>query len=108
MHVPLSFWRAGSWARRFSFALLLLSLGLSACSLAGDVTPPPGSNSSVGSVAATNLPAATAGLAASQAAPTSATSAVFPAEQPAAQEGGLLYLQHCSPCHGDKGAGDGN
>jgi mono/diheme cytochrome c family protein len=27
---------------------------------------------------------------------------------PAAQEGGLLYLQHCAPCHGDKGAGNGS
>ena len=87
-------------------ALCLLALALSACSLAGDVTPPPGATSSLGlAPAATDLPA-TADAAAVQ--PTSATSAFYPAAAPAAQAGGLLYLQHCAPCHGDKGAGDGS
>jgi mono/diheme cytochrome c family protein len=99
-----SFARHG--CRRFSLLLFLsLSLFLSACSLAGDVTPPPGTNTTISSgPAATGLPA-TANAAAAQ--PTSATSAFYPAAMPAAQEGGLLYAQHCAPCHGDKGAGNG-
>jgi mono/diheme cytochrome c family protein len=103
--------RAGSWGRQLVFAFCLLALSLSACSLAGDVTPPPGSNSSLSSgPAATGLPATSEGVGASptSAAPSSATSAIFPAAMPSAQEGGLLYLQHCSPCHGDKGAGGGS
>jgi mono/diheme cytochrome c family protein len=101
--------RRRSWQLAFAFCLVLLSL--SACSLAGDVTPPPGSNSTISSgPAATGLPATVAGAGASATsdAPTSATSAMYPAAMPAAQEGGLLYLQHCSPCHGDKGAGGGS
>src|SRR5438045_5351162 len=87
-------------------ALCLLALGLSACSLAGDVTPPPGATSSLGlGPAPTNLPA-TAQAAVVQ--PTSATSAFYPAAAPAAQAGGQLYLQHCAPCHGNNGAGDGS
>src|SRR2546425_1583815 len=80
--------------RRFSI-ILYLSLFLSACSLAGDVTPPPGTNTINSSgPAATGLPA-TADAAAEQ--PTSATSAFYPGAMPAAQEGGLLYVQHCAP-----------
>jgi mono/diheme cytochrome c family protein len=106
-----SLWRACARARQFSFALFLLSLALSACSLAGDVTPPPGSNSSLSSgPVSTGQPVTGGGegTAPTEAAPTSATSALFPASLPAAQAGGLLYIQHCTPCHGDKGAGDGN
>ncbi len=107
MLVLWSFWRACSRGRQLGFALLLLSLGLSACSLAGDVTPPPGATSSPR--VATSLPATVggSGAGATGTAPTSATSALFPSARPAAQAGGLLYLQHCAPCHGNKGAGDG-
>src|SRR5262245_3676677 len=103
MLAPWTPWRAGARPRLLGFALFVISLGLSACSLAGDVTPPPGTDTSLGSgAAATSLPAGTA------AAPTSATSALFPAAAPAAQEGGQLYLQHCASCHGDQGAGNGS
>ncbi len=101
-------------ARLAGCALCLSALAaLSACSLAGDVTPPPGSNSTISSGPATTALPATAeaaGPAASAAAvqPTSATGAIYPAALPAAQEGGLLYVQHCSTCHGDTGAGGGS
>ena len=100
MLVLWSFWRACRRGQPLGFVLILLSLGLAACSLAGDVTPPPGATSSLG-LTATSLPGT------SETAPTSATSALFPAALPAAQEGGVLYLEHCAACHGDKGAGDG-
>ncbi|MEP7359230.1 MAG: cytochrome c, partial [Anaerolineales bacterium] len=67
-----------------------------------DVTPPPGSSASLG-----DSPVPT-GLPSTAAQPTSATSALFPASRPAAQAGGLLFAQHCAPCHGEKGAGDGS
>ena len=87
------------------FLFLSLSLFLSSCSLAGDVTPPPGTNSSISSgPVATGLPTIDATAAAQ---PTGATSSAFPAQIPAAQEGGLLYLQHCAACHGNTGSGGG-
>jgi mono/diheme cytochrome c family protein len=83
-----------------TITLCLSAVLLAACSLAGDVTPPQ-ATSSLGLGAA-----ATGDAAVVQ--PTSATSSFFPASAPSAQAGGVLYLQHCSACHGDKGAGDGS
>src|SRR5260221_5826429 len=85
-------------------AMYLLAVALSACSLAGDVTRPPGATSALGLGPAASSVPGTADAAGAQ--PTSATSAFYPSAAPAAQAGGLLYLQHCAPCHGDKGAGD--
>src|SRR5260221_4114122 len=73
-------------ALRHLSLFLFLALFLAACSLAGDVTPLPGATSSLGSGPATGLPAT--------AEPTSATSAIYPEARPAAQDGGLLYVQH--------------
>jgi mono/diheme cytochrome c family protein len=43
------------------------------------------------------------------AAPTAAVVDVgYPAEAPAASAGGLLFLEHCEPCHGPAGAGGGS
>ena len=66
---------------------------LSACSLAGDVTPPPGQTG----------PLPTAGFT-----PTPALADLgYPLAPPAAAEGGLLFLEHCAACHGPSGQGDG-
>ncbi len=102
--------RASLPARVLGFALLVPALALAGCSLAGDVTPPPGSNSSIssGPVGTTVGAGPVATEASATAQPTSATSALYPASLPAAMDGGLLYLQHCAPCHGDKGQGDGS
>ena len=98
--------RSCGWRLLAPAAVGILALLFSACSLAGDVTPPPGATSSLGQVAsATDLPA-TSQAAAGQ--PTSVNSDFFPQSPPASQDGGLLYVQHCAPCHGDTGAGDGN
>jgi mono/diheme cytochrome c family protein len=105
MHAYESVRRACARSWQLGFALCLATFALSACSLASDVTPPPGANSSISSgPLPTGLPA----TADASAQPTSATSAFFPAAMPSALDGGLLYLQHCAPCHGDKGAGGGS
>ena len=109
MHACQTTRRAGARSRPLGFAACLVALALSACSLAGDVTPPPGATSSLGLGPAAIGPAATQDATAIAAAgqPTSATSSFYPDARPAAQDGGLLYVQHCAPCHGDKGAGGG-
>ncbi|MGH2520861.1 MAG: c-type cytochrome [Anaerolineales bacterium] len=61
---------------------------LTACSLAEDLTPPPG-------------------LALTQAAAATASGPAFPETQPNASAGAALYVQHCAACHGDSGKGDG-
>lgn len=99
--------RQRSFAWRFSFStvsfgvsVLLLSL-LSACSLAGDVTPPPGQASvSATSVAArpTSIPTPAANIDVSQR---------VPLIRPSAAEGAVLYAAHCVDCHGPTGNGGG-
>lgn len=95
------------YARRSSFAIVSLGLSLvvlsllSACSLAGDVTPPPGqSASSVTSVAPqpTSVPTAITNLNVSQG---------VPPIRPSAAEGAVLYADHCADCHGPTGNGGG-
>ena len=89
-----------------AFALLtFILIFISACNLAGDITPPPA-------------------LATQQAIlpkPTPLPSTSIPADEPEANEvisppeqapdlmnGGLIYAEKCEPCHGDTGMGDGS
>lgn len=67
-------------------AILVGSLLLTGCSLAGDITPPPA-------------------LATVQMAQPVAT--VQAAHRPDITRGAALYSEHCAPCHGINGLGDG-
>ncbi len=71
--------------------LLLLAVVLSGCSLAGDITPPPGSE----------LPAPEVTYQPTAASP------VYPLVPPNLVTGEALYNHECSQCHGQKGLGDG-
>lgn len=68
---------------------LLLALGLGACnfSLAGDITPPPGSELSAGEVTPAPVD--------------------YPTGLPDPQNGAQIYTEKCAACHGDRGLGDG-
>lgn len=72
-----------------------MALLLAGCSLAGDVTPPPG--------VPTLVPAGTA-------LPTAApiVEPLVPEARPVAFDGGTLYQEHCAPCHGPTGSGGGS
>jgi len=93
----------------YLLGILLLGFGIfiSSCSLAGDVTPPPGSSS----VSVNNPPPAeitAQSPAANQ--PTVApvdVSNVFPLTLPSAAEGSVIFADHCAECHGATGKGDG-
>lgn len=74
---------------KIALLILLFSL-LTACSLAEDITPPPGSEVKVASV--------------TQSAP---LEAVYPLVPPDAVSGKEIYLEKCAPCHGESGLGDG-
>lgn len=63
-----------------------VTLLLSACSLADDITPPPGYQSPV--------PQPTAGP-------------VFPVSAPDVAAGAAIFAEKCAPCHGITGMGDG-
>jgi mono/diheme cytochrome c family protein len=69
---------------------LLFMIGLSACGvdLAGDITPPPGLQSTTASQPVPNTVA-------------------FPLVPPDASQGQAIYSENCAPCHGDTGQGDG-
>jgi len=69
----------------FGFA----ALGLGACSLAGDVTPPPGLE------AAQPLPASTE------------PPLIAPRQAPDLAAGQEIFAEKCEPCHGSQGLGDG-
>ncbi len=73
---------------RHTFILAIAATLLAACNftLAADVTPPPGY------VAPT--PAPTLGP-------------LFPASAPDIENGALIYVEKCAPCHGATGLGDG-
>jgi mono/diheme cytochrome c family protein len=73
---------------RLIAALLLCSVGLSACSfsLATDLTPPPGY--------VPPTPVATLGPS-------------YPAEPPDSAAGAAIFAEKCAPCHGATGMGDG-
>jgi len=75
--------------RALPFLLILVSLGLGACSLAGDITPPPG-------------------LEAIPSGPTApAPSLTAPRQPPDLNAGATLFAERCAPCHGPTGRGDG-
>jgi mono/diheme cytochrome c family protein len=74
-----------------AFILIGLVVLLSACSLAANITPPPGSE-----IQATQ-----------QATKVVTTSSLYPIVPPDLENGAKLYGQECSPCHGTRGMGDG-
>lgn len=71
--------------------MLLLSLFLSACSLAEDITPPPGAGQ----------------MAVSQQQPQVTNGPVFPLVPPSPADGQAIFAEKCAPCHGPVGLGDG-
>ncbi|HVN53347.1 MAG TPA: c-type cytochrome [Anaerolineaceae bacterium] len=75
---------------KFRAWIILFAAGftLSACSLAEDITPPPGYRPPT------------------EAAPVS-TGPTYPLVAPNPGRGASLYAQHCVPCHGASGKGDG-
>lgn len=85
---------------RLYVLLALAALALTGCSLAGDVTPPPGGSSGGDSVA----PRAVAPQV--DVAPVSANS--FPSAAPSIVQGATVYAEHCAACHGPTGRGDGD
>ncbi len=99
-------------ARRLALCLLAAA-ALSACSLAGDITPPPGARqlASEPTRPAVITPAATltAGPSATAAAsaPVNVAADSLPVNRPSAARGAALYAEHCAPCHGDTGNADG-
>ncbi|MBL8056377.1 MAG: c-type cytochrome, partial [Anaerolineales bacterium] len=92
---------------RIALGLALAGLFLAACSLAGDVTPPPGARTIVNAPAElpTQPPVTSAPVQPS--AGTEAPVALAPSGRPSAAEGAALFAEHCAPCHGDTGNGDG-
>jgi mono/diheme cytochrome c family protein len=70
--------------------LALLALLLTACSLAADVTPPPGYK--------TPTPRPT---------DPPLQGPLYPAEPPSPARGAVIYATECAPCHGETGLGDG-
>jgi len=71
---------------RYIPALALITIFLAGCTLASDITPPPGY------VSPTPLP--TLGL-------------LYPASAPNIQNGAMIFTQNCAACHGDTGLGNG-
>ncbi|HUH99152.1 MAG TPA: c-type cytochrome, partial [Anaerolineales bacterium] len=71
---------------RYVHVVILSAIFLAGCTLASDITPPPGY------VAPTPLP--TLGL-------------LYPTSAPNVQNGATLFTQNCAPCHGDTGLGNG-
>ena len=79
-------------------------LFLTACNLAGDVTPPPALATQQAFLPEpTALPSTSIPVDEPEADP-----AISPPEQaPDLANGGLIYAEKCAPCHGDTGMGDG-
>ncbi len=80
--------------------ILLIAMGatlLAACSLAGDVTPPPGSRSTISTPPAT-LPTVAAPV---------DSGLTYPTFKPSAAEGAAVFAAHCAACHGTSGKSDG-
>src|SRR4051812_42455203 len=71
---------------RFIFTFAWLALTLSACSLAEDITPPPGYQSPT---------------------PPPTLGPLFPANPPELASGAAIFAKKCAPCHGAQGLGDG-
>jgi mono/diheme cytochrome c family protein len=74
------------------FPLMLVSaLLLSACSLAEDITPPPGAEQ----------------MAVAQEQPQATNGPIFPLVPPSPADGQAIFAEKCVPCHGPAGLGDG-
>ena len=73
-------------------ALSAVALALGACSLAGDITPPP--DLATAQAQGIGLPATTAPL-------------VVPSRPPDLSAGEPIFSEKCAPCHGATGGGDG-
>ncbi len=71
---------------RFALIMMLAAILLAGCSLASDITPPPGY------VPPTPMP--TLGL-------------LYPTAAPDIQDGAAIYSQNCAACHGNTGLGNG-
>ena len=71
--------------------LVLSSLFLSACSLAEDITPPPGAEQ----------------MAVAQEQPLATNGPLFPLVPPSPADGQAVFAEKCAPCHGPAGMGDG-
>jgi mono/diheme cytochrome c family protein len=82
--------------KRLAWLMGGLSALLAACSLAGDVTPPPGARPRSES-SAPSLPTPV----------TIEVSAAVPASRPSAAAGSVIYAQRCADCHGATGESDG-
>ena len=74
--------------KKVLFAIIFLSLVLTACSLASDLTPPPGYHPT-----AVSQP--------------TAVPVVYPLVPPDPSQGAAIFTDKCTPCHGDTGMGDG-
>ncbi|HSB90360.1 MAG TPA: c-type cytochrome [Anaerolineales bacterium] len=77
------------WKVLAGFVLVTSAMLLGACSLAGDVTPPPGLENAPVEPVATVAPL------------------TAPRQAPDLQAGEILFAERCAPCHGDGGLGDG-
>ncbi len=71
---------------RCIFILALLALAINACSLADDITPPPGYQSPT---------------------PPPTMGPLFPANPPDLLAGAAIFTEKCAACHGAQGLGDG-
>src|SRR5688572_19209248 len=71
---------------RFIFILAMLALALHGCSLADDITPPPGYQSPT---------------------PPPTMGPLFPASPPDLLAGAAIFTEKCAACHGAQGLGDG-
>jgi mono/diheme cytochrome c family protein len=71
---------------RYAIIFAIIALVLSACTLAADITPPPGY------VAPTPMPT---------------LGPLFPSKAPDIQNGAAIYVEKCAACHGNTGLGDG-
>lgn len=96
-----------SFPSRLSLFLLALSASaLAACSLAGDVTPPPGFGTFEPRAEATSPHAVLTRTPAPPPTPVD-TSGMSPGFKPAAADGAFIFQDHCAECHGLTGKGDG-
>lgn len=71
---------------RYVLALIVTTLLLASCTLAADITPPPG-----------YIPPT----------PGPTMGPLSPAQAPDVENGAAIYAEKCAPCHGDTGLGDG-
>lgn len=83
--------------RRAFVPLALLTSLISACNLAGDITPPP----SVATAQAARPPIQT------PVGTTASASSSPPASRPNPEAGSSIYAEKCVGCHGPRGLGDG-